>query len=114
MTLQIEETKLHHIIRLKGDFDAAAATEARKRFDDLVKSPGKNILINFTDVEFIDSSGIGAIVFLFKRLRCNGFDLILTGLKAQPLELIQLLRIDKIIETHPYIHKMQQQNGDIN
>ena len=50
---------------------------------------------------FIDSSGIGAIVFLFKRLAARRARLVVTGLGGQPLQMFKLLRLDRSIPTEP-------------
>jgi len=102
MTISIENTQQFQLVKVHGDFDAALAPEARQKFGELVTSTDKNVRMDLSKVEFIDSSGIGAIVFLYKRLRCAGYDLALEGLREQPNELISLLRIDKIIETKPF------------
>ena len=51
-------------------------------------------VIDLRGVTFIDSSGIGAIVFLFKRLRAANRELMLVGVHGQVRELIELLRVD--------------------
>ncbi len=98
MSIHLDSDEQFNIVKVQGDFDAVLAGEARKVFGELATKAEKNVLIDLSNVEFIDSSGIGAIVFLYKRLRGNNLDLVLKGLKEQPNELIQLLRIDQIIK----------------
>ena len=50
-------------------------------------------------VTFIDSSGVGALVFLYKRLVTQGRDMVLVGLQGQPRDMLRLLRIDKTVST---------------
>ncbi len=83
-------------INLSGDFDALAVEELRNEFDSLSEQQ-QDIIIDMQNVEFIDSSGIGAIVFLFKRLRSQNLNMSITGVHGQPLELMRYLRIDKCI-----------------
>lgn len=99
MTIEIVEQIAHNIVNIRGDFDAALAPKAREIFSELVSASPKDVVINLNLVPFIDSSGIGAIVFLYKRLRCNNLELTLENLQQQPAELIKLLRIDQIIPT---------------
>lgn len=83
-------------MRLEGDFDALAVEQLRNQFDTAAEQQ-QDVILDMQAVEFIDSSGIGAIVFLFKRLRSNNHSLSICGVKGQPLELMQYLRIDKCI-----------------
>ena len=99
MAVSFETTENLHIVRLEGDFDAASADAARETFAKLAESDSKNVQLDLSEVDFLDSSGIGAIVFLYKRLRCSNRELHLIGVKAQPFDLIRLLRLDEIIET---------------
>lgn len=79
-----------------GAFDAAAAAAARPQLDQLVEG-NADVLVDLSAVEFIDSSGIGAIVFLFKRLTAKGRQLRLSGVHGQPLQLMEFLRIPRVI-----------------
>jgi len=97
MSILLEDNDQYKIIKLQGDFDAALVDQSREVFATIADQSEKNVLVDMSNVVFIDSSGIGAIVFLYKRLRCKELELILKGLNGQPFELIQLLRIDKII-----------------
>jgi anti-anti-sigma factor len=84
------------VLRIDGDFDAAAARELRPRIETLALTPG-DVTIDMSGVEFVDSSGVGALVFLHKRLLEGGHRLRVTGLKGQPLELLTYLRLaDKL------------------
>ena len=90
--LQAEELRLI----VEGSLDTLAVEIMRPRFDALVQEE-HNVTLDLGSVDFIDSSGVGAIVFLFKRLRALGRELKIYGAHGQPLELIQHLRIDKSI-----------------
>ena len=59
----------------------------------------QNVVLNLEDVPFIDSSGIGAIVFLFKRLKVQQRNMRITGVTGQPAELFRMLRVHKAIPT---------------
>jgi anti-anti-sigma factor len=74
------------IIRLDGDMDAAAMADMKDLFEELAAC-GQDVRLDMRNVSFIDSSGIGGIVFLFKRLKAQGLRLETTRLKGQPQRL---------------------------
>ena len=82
---------------LDGPMDALAVESLRAELDALVNEGKQHVTLNFSKVDFIDSSGIGAIVFLFKRLSSQQRKLWLEQVNGQPLQLIQYLRIDQAI-----------------
>lgn len=85
-------------IGLSGEFDALGCKEIRKDLEEFVGDYiGQAIELDLSGVTFIDSSGIGAIVFLYKRMLENNGSLKLIEVTGQPKELITLLRVDKAI-----------------
>jgi stage II sporulation protein AA (anti-sigma F factor antagonist) len=87
------------IVTLGSEFDALAVAEARPMLEGIVTNSDADVVMDFAKVNFLDSSGIGCLVFLFKRLYADKRSLILQGLRDQPQRLIQSLRIDKAIPT---------------
>jgi len=84
-------------VNIHGPFDALAAERMRNEFETIVSEGTDNIVLDLTGVDFVDSSGIGAIVFLYKRLTTQKRTLELAGLHGQPRDLFKLLRIDRTI-----------------
>ena len=85
-------------VSIAGEMDALACNDARPIFEQLGKSGANHqVQLNLEQVSFLDSSGIGAIVFLFKRLKAAQGSLSICNVYGQPRELMQLLRIDKAI-----------------
>ena len=80
------------VLTVDGDFDAAAARDLRPRIEGLALTPG-DVTVDMSSAEFIDSSGVGALVYLHKRLVAAGHRLKVVGLKGQPLELLTYLRL---------------------
>jgi len=86
------------VIRLVGDFDALGAKLIRTDFEEIsVSNQFERVVIDISGVDFMDSSGVGAIVFLYKRLLANASVMEITGVRGQPAELLQLLRIGEAI-----------------
>lgn len=56
-----------HLVRVKGDLDAATAPELQASLADTVERAGGRIVIDLREVPFVDSSGIGALVAIRKR-----------------------------------------------
>ncbi len=86
-----------HLIRITEDFDAMAVTKLRPSFETVATRATRDVVVDLASVSFMDSSGIGAIVFLFKRLKERGVGMQIVGANGQPLEILQFLRIDKTI-----------------
>ncbi|MGU3495156.1 STAS domain-containing protein [Xanthobacteraceae bacterium A53D] len=91
------EASMPKVVKIQGDMDAASMAELKTRFEALGSSP-EDVTLDLTEVEFMDSSGVGGIVFLYKRLRMNGHKLRLAGAQGQPLQLLTHLRLSDLID----------------
>ena len=85
-------------IKLRGEMDAIGCAHIRNEIENVANTKEhSNIILDLSLISFLDSSGIGMIVFLYKRLKSQGRSLELCGVHGQPKELMELLRIDKVI-----------------
>lgn len=100
MMLEFEKTEQNDIVHivLKGNLDALTAQELRPTIDDLVSKRKTKIILNLASLEIIDSSGVGAIVTLFKRIRLLGGDVKIAYIVNQPKEIFRILRLDKAFD----------------
>ncbi|MBE9166294.1 STAS domain-containing protein [Pleurocapsales cyanobacterium LEGE 06147] len=84
------------VIKPKGILDETKATEFRQKISETIKSGAKVILVDFSDVTFMDSSGLGALVFSLKTVRAAGAQLFLCSINEQIKMLFELTSLDSI------------------
>ncbi|WP_420548167.1 STAS domain-containing protein [Curvivirga sp.] len=88
-----------HTLSLQGPLNADVMDDIRDLFDEIVFQVKEDIVIDLSHVSKLDSSGVGALVFLFKRLKSANRNLRIIGVTGQPEAIIRLLRMEKTIET---------------
>ena len=69
LNIRLETVESVTVGYLSGSLDAATASELKTIIDELVHSKKVDVVFNLSELELIDSSGVGAIVSLFKRVR---------------------------------------------
>jgi anti-sigma B factor antagonist len=84
------------VLKIEGTLDAVTAPELRSVVDDLVNESRQEVTLDLASLRLIDSSGVGVIVSLFKRVRANGGQVRITGLRDQPRAIFHLLRLDRV------------------
>lgn len=84
------------ILEIDGTLDAVTAPDLRAVVDQLVNDRCKSVVLELSSLRLIDSSGVGVIVSLFKRVRANGGQVKITGLRDQPRAIFRLLRLDRV------------------
>ena len=60
------------VLAIEGTLDAVTASELRTVVDEIVNEQRKEVTLELTALRLIDSSGVGVIVSLFKRVRAYG------------------------------------------
>jgi anti-sigma B factor antagonist len=85
------------VLRIEGELDALTVSDVRPEIDAVVASKPRKVTLDLSALRLIDSSGVGAIVSLFKRVKAGGGDVKVAGLKNQPLAIFKLLRLDRVL-----------------
>ncbi|MEM7527102.1 MAG: STAS domain-containing protein [Pseudomonadota bacterium] len=92
MNISVEERDGHIVITMhEPRFDHALASRFRTRVMDIAKQ-NKPVVIDLTAVEFMDSSGLGAIVGLRKRLGWS-VRIVLAGLRSPVFRVFELAKM---------------------
>lgn len=88
------------IMRIAGRFDAEGAAFIKNQFATLVSETQPNLVINLTEVSFIDSLGLTALVSGLKLCRRNRGSLKLVGLQSSVHLVFEITRLDRAFEIY--------------
>jgi anti-anti-sigma factor len=86
------------IFQPNGIIDATKSQEFRQNIAEVLESGAKIVLVDFQDVTFMDSSGLGALVLAFKALRAADSKLVICSINEQIRILFELTGMDKVFE----------------
>jgi anti-sigma B factor antagonist len=84
------------VIGVDGQLIVSNRHELKERVAEAVDFGTRKILVDFTNTGYIDSSGLGALVSLAKKLREAGGELRLAGLNADLRTLFELTKLDTL------------------
>jgi anti-sigma B factor antagonist len=84
------------ILHMYGKLDVITANEVKMLIDQLLEEERLRVVVDLEGLTMIDSSGVGAIVGLYKRVRAAGGHVDVTGARGQPLTIFKLLRMDRV------------------
>lgn len=69
MNIKFTNNKNILVAQLRGELDHHNAEEVRNKIDDmLTRTNTLNLVMDFSDVNFMDSSGIGVVIGRYKKL----------------------------------------------
>jgi len=84
-------------VNVTGEIDAYTAPKLREELLPLAEGKNKVITVNLKDVSYMDSTGLGVFVGLFKQLNKNEGELKLVALSDRLKRLFELTGLSKIM-----------------
>lgn len=88
-------------LEIGGALDALTVRDIRPVIDAVVADRPRRVTVDIDKLNLIDSSGVGAIVSLFKRVKANGGTVVVVGAREQPLAVLKLLKLDGVFGLTP-------------
>jgi anti-sigma B factor antagonist len=100
MNLEVEHSAEIIVVRVTDDrIDAASAIQFKERMRDIVATPSARVVLDMSNVGFLDSSGLGAVVAVMKALGPIR-RLELSGLTPTVEKVFRLTRMDSVFIIH--------------
>ncbi|WP_158868430.1 STAS domain-containing protein [Leifsonia sp. AG29] len=88
------------VLAAEGRINLVTAPEVRREVQRAVDEGHARIAMDLTAVEFIDSSGLGALISGLKTARMAGGDLRIAGAADQVTSVLRLTNLDRILRVH--------------
>ena len=89
------------VIDIQGEITAAAENILMDAYNEATSSGARFILINFKDLEYMNSSGIGLLVTLLIRTQRQKQHLYAYGLSSHYQQIFELTRLNEAILIYP-------------
>lgn len=84
--------------------DAAVAIQFKDKMKELTSEPAERVILDLHTVDFLDSSGLGAVVAAMKLLG-SARKLELAGLTPTVAKVFRLTRMDSVFLIHPSVEE---------
>ena len=89
-----------YVISLSGEVDLYTAPEFKQQLLDVIEKGGKEVVVDFTNTTFIDSTTHGVLVGGVKRLRTNDGSLSLVCSDRNITKIFEITGLDKVFEIY--------------
>jgi anti-sigma B factor antagonist len=100
MNLYAESVEGVLLVRVGEErLDAAIAIRFKDRMREVTAQPAARVVLDMSQVDFLDSSGLGAVVAVMKSL-APGRKLELAGLTPNVEKVFRLTRMDSVFRIH--------------
>lgn len=88
------------LISIKGDVTSACEDVLMDAYQEAVSGGASAVILDFTDLEYMNSGGIGLLVTLLVRAKRNGQRVLAFGLSDHYRQIFELTRLDEAISIY--------------
>jgi anti-sigma B factor antagonist len=85
------------VLHVSGRLDGTSVSEARQRLHTAIAASDGDIVLDITDVEWVDVTALGVLVDGHRRLRSQGRRLVLRGCSPRVRRALAVTRLSRIM-----------------
>lgn len=93
MDLKIRKNSETYIIDVNGEMDLYNSYKLKELVMKMLEKKVERYVINLENVDYIDSSGIGALIYICSTIKKMGFRLIITNIHGSVKKVIELTKL---------------------
>jgi len=98
MEIHVKTSDNFCTFQLKGRLDLTTASQLKEKVQQCLTEGHKNVLLNMSQVDFINSSGLGTLVSTLKIVRTNNGRILLSSLAPYVQEIFEITQLSHIFE----------------
>ena len=100
ITLVTRETDGYSIVEVSGEVDVFTAPQLDEQLSGLVEAGSYQLVVDLSNVEFLDSTGLGVLVKALKRVREHGGSLSVVTATDRISKVFRITGLDTAIGLH--------------
>ena len=108
-TEQLSDTA--YVISLAGEVDLYTAPEFKQQLLEVIAQGASNVIVDFSNTTFIDSTTLGVLVGGVKRLRVNDGQLTLVCTDRNITKIFEITGLDRVFTIYPTRNEALSQVG---
>ena len=95
------------VIRIGSELDHHQVDQIRQKADNLIERGGiQNIIFDFTEVQFMDSAGIGMLTGRYKKVHYMGGRIYVAGVEATVDRIFKMSGIYKLVKKYDSVQEI--------
>jgi anti-sigma B factor antagonist len=93
---KVKEAGGYPVIELKGEIDLSTSPVFKEKVYEIIESGRKDIVIDLSGLEFMDSTGLGVLVAALKKTSMEGGSIRLVCSKKSIIKIFTITGLDKV------------------
>lgn len=93
------------VVKITGRLTASGASQLRATVNDLISEDACRIVVDLSSTDFVDSSGLGALIGGLKNARVAGGDLRIAAVPDNVQAVLRLTNLDRVLRSHATVEE---------
>ena len=89
------------VVRVTGEVDLRTSPQLRRQLLQLLEQRPQRLVVDLSQVGYMDSSGVGTMVEIKRRIERDGGEVILSGLQTRVRSIFEITQLDKFFRIVP-------------
>lgn len=98
MAIKTENKNGTTVCYVEGEIDINTSPDIKKNFEKILSKKTPSMVINFSKVTYVDSSGLATLVEILKDMRTYGGKMKLSNLSPKIKSLFEITKLEKLFE----------------
>lgn len=84
------------------------ADKIKIQLNEIIDNGCNNLIIDFSKIIFVDSSGFGALVTVYNHAKNAGSKLMLANIAAETMELVKITKLDQVFDIYSSVEEAKK------
>ncbi|WLR54952.1 anti-sigma factor antagonist [Mesobacillus subterraneus] len=103
ISIDVKEKESKLAVKVSGEIDAYTAPQLREKLFPLSEKEGVEMVVDLSEVNYMDSTGLGVFVGVFKNVRAHDGEFKIVGLSERLQRLFEITGLADIIDINSQI-----------
>lgn len=96
--VDVNRNETECIVKIKGELDAYTAPQLKAELVPIAEKKSVQLILDLSNVAYIDSTGLGVLVGTLKLTRKNGGSMQVVGLNERVMRLFKITGLNEIMD----------------
>ncbi|MFC3882466.1 STAS domain-containing protein [Bacillus songklensis] len=103
LKIDIQQNEQQYYVKLAGEIDAYTAPELKDKFMSMTEQTNPQITVDFTNVAYMDSTGLGVFIALLKAIKKTEGSLKFVGVSERLKRLFDITGLTEILNLNSQV-----------
>ena len=98
LEINVTEGEKQTLVSLSGEVDVYTASKLKETLNPLAEQDGQSLIVDLSNIDYIDSTGLGIFIGTLKITEKSNSELKLTGLNERVKRLFEITGLNEVID----------------